>query len=74
MSLASAVELCSRLEVSLDWLLLGRGAMALDRDTASGPPMPVDPEARRLVAAFAAIRSAVVRGAILKLAESLTHD
>lgn len=37
MSLANAAQLCVYLDVSLDWLILGRGGMVAHRDIAMGP-------------------------------------
>jgi transcriptional regulator with XRE-family HTH domain len=36
-SLANAVVLCRALDISLDWLITGRGAMEAHRDVASTP-------------------------------------
>jgi transcriptional regulator with XRE-family HTH domain len=72
-SLGSAIDLCLRLQISLDWLVLGRGAMGLSADAAGASAVVTDPETDRLIAAFAAIPNPTVRQAILKLAESLVH-
>ncbi len=50
MSLANAIALCEYLEVSADWLLLGRGGMDVGarRGIASGsPPLPALRESTR---------------------------
>lgn len=70
-SLASAIELCSRLEISLDWLVLGRGAMGLSPDDAL-EVVEIN-GAASLIAAFVAIRNPAVRQAFLEFAESLAR-
>ena len=54
LSVANVVRVCEALDISIDWLLTGRGSMQLDRSGASGP------SDRRLQDACAGLPESVV--------------